>query len=264
MSLSDYRQARGLSIVEVAQRVGITRDAAHQLDRNTASWRALTVEQLVTLAGLYGVDSTELLDRMTSRKRFQERYAHDGVVLEAALSDGEERSRDDIARVLGWTLDRTEAAFAALADALRGRGQIITRPAPETYRLIARPGLLRADQRARLNDAHRSETGPDAATADVIRVLADMPNHRAARNLFTRPGEQAAIAELLQNRSLEELDDAIALSPEIAFSIYRRRHPPSHLDSWAASVSRRDAGVSYSGDGRTGCDSRMRQGRDTG
>ncbi len=86
MLLSDYRQARGLSTAQVAERVGISRSAAAQLDRGDGAWRALTFEQLTSLAATYGVDLGDLVHRLTSRRPGQPFASNDATKLEAALS----------------------------------------------------------------------------------------------------------------------------------------------------------------------------------
>lgn len=230
MSLSAYRQARGLSLAQVAERAGITRDVAAGLERNTACCKALSVGQLITLAELYGVDPIDVLKRITTAPRDRQGPAIDPARLEAALSDGREHHREDLAETFDWTLQRTEAAFDQLSGRLRDRGLALTRPRPETYRLIGRPELITDRQRSRLNaDRTGAADSPTAAQANVIRHLADTPNHRAARERFTSAEQQAAVSELLADGLLVELDDAIALTDETAFSIYRRRKPPAFI-----------------------------------
>jgi len=230
MLLSEYRQARGLSTAQVAERVGISRNAAAQLDRHDGAWRALTFEQLISLAATYGVDLDDLIHRLTSRRPGYPLSSDDATKLEAALSHAGQVRRDDIAIALGWTLERTEAAFSALADELRTRGQALARPGPENYRLITRPDILNIDQIQKLTAARLSKgAGPTLAQANVIRVLADQPGNRGSRALFTDPDEHQAITELLAAGTLGEWEDTLAISSDAAFSLYERYRPSSIL-----------------------------------
>lgn len=139
MPLSDYRQARGLSTAQIAERVGISRNAASELERTESAWRSLTFEQLSGLAATYGIVLGDLIDHLTSPRPGRPLRSDDATKLEAALSHAGELRRDDIAITFDWTLELTEAAFSSLVAALRGRGQALARPSPETYRLITRP-----------------------------------------------------------------------------------------------------------------------------
>jgi len=95
MHLSEYRQARGLSTAQVAERVGISRNAAAQLDRHDGAWRALNFEQLTSLAATYGVDLDDLIHRLTSRRPGHPLSSDDATKLEAALSHAGQVRRDE-------------------------------------------------------------------------------------------------------------------------------------------------------------------------
>lgn len=236
MSLGEYRQARGLSIAQVAERVGISRHAADLLDRSDLAWRSLTFDQLTSLAASYGIHLDDLIDRLTVHRPLLP--SDDATKLEAALSYAGELRRDDIATIFGWTLERTEAAFSALVDALRGRGQALARPSPESYRLITRPDILGYDQPSRLIEAcGTNQAGPTVAEANVIRMLADMPRQRGCRELFCDPDEQAAVNRLLAAGTLAEWDDTLALAADVAFSIYERAEPSAFLSAMTQAVS---------------------------
>jgi len=236
MLLSEYRLARGLSTAQVAERVGISRNAAAQLDRHDGAWRALNFEQLTSLAATYGVDLGDLIHRLTSRRPGYPLSSDDATKLEAALSHAGQVRRDDIAIALGWTLERTEAAFSTLADKLRTRGQALARPGPETYRLITRPDILNVDQIQKLTGARLSKgAGPTLAQANVVRVLADQPGNRGSRALFTDPDEHQAITELLAAGTLGEWEDTLAISADAAFSLYERYRPSSILTAMSQS-----------------------------
>lgn len=227
--LASFRQARGLSALQVAEHVGITHQAAGQLDMGTGAWRSLTYEQLTELAHAYGIALPDLLDALQPPN--QSGCASDAAKLEAALSRaGRGLHRDDIAISWDWSLQRTEAAADALGDALRGRGLALARPQPGVYVLIARPEILSRHEQQRLHTAIRAaELQLSVAQAQVLRSLLDQPTQHGSRDLFSDPAEREAVAELLAADLLWEWDDAICVSDEAAFSLFLRRSPPDRL-----------------------------------
>lgn len=230
--LTGYRQARGLSALQIAEHVGITCQAAGHLDSSPSAWRALTYDQLTELAHAYGISLTDLLDTLDRPRRDAAGgLPDDAAKLEAALSKANgPLHRDDIAISWGWTLQRTEAAADSLVCALRARGQALGRPQAGVYQLITRPEILSRHEHQRLQDAIRAAPLQlTAMQASVLRALLDQPHHQGSHELFTDPAEHQAVAELLAADVLWEWDDAIFIRDEVAFSLFLRRSPPDSL-----------------------------------
>lgn len=236
LQLQAYRLGRGLSLGDVAERSGLSHNAITNLETpGTAALRALTFDQLQGVAAIYGIALTDLLDWLRSEPTGAKRRPgpHDAARLEAALAEADEPlDRECLAIGLEWTLERTQAALDALADALRGRGQAIARNGAGHHRLISRPGVLSHDERRRLRSApghvDRNLSVPEAS---VLRVLLDQPNQRGTHAMFTDPKEQDAVAALLRAETLVEYGDTLAIHDDVAFSLLHRYRPPRSVVS---------------------------------
>lgn len=239
--LSFYRVGKGLSPGAVAASIGLTHNAIERLENGTRAWRALTYDQLIALAAIYGIALSDLLDRLADKPdAHHPATPADAAKVEAVMVDAREGiDRDDIAIAFGWTLERTQAAIDALIDTLRDRGQSVAQLAAGRYRLMARPGLIDYDEQTRLQAARGRTTltlGPTEAT--VLRVLLDHANHSGSCELFDDPAERVAVGTLIKAGMVFEWGDSLCVSSQVAFSLYEHPLPPER-EHWTAHHRRR-------------------------
>lgn len=231
LQLLAYRLGRGLSPRDVAERSGLSHNAIANLENEgSTALRALTFDQLSTIAAIYGIALTDLLDALRSELDGGQARpeAEDAAKVQAALADaGEAIDRDGLAIGLQWTLDRTQDALDTLIKALRGSGQSIVRTKEGRHRLIARPDVLTNDERERLRAASgRTDRNLTVPEATVLRVLLDQPNESGTRAMFSDPDQQEAISALLRAGTLMESQDGFHIHDDVAFSLLRRYRPP--------------------------------------
>jgi transcriptional regulator with XRE-family HTH domain len=120
--LARERIRSGLSRRALAGRAGVSYTLVRRLETSDETDYSVSLRLVNTLARCLGVDGGDLL--RTPGGGDDNRPASDDVKVEAILvAAGRMVCRDDIARGLDWTLERTMGALKTLGERLEGTGQ---------------------------------------------------------------------------------------------------------------------------------------------
>jgi hypothetical protein len=125
----------------------------------------LTVDELRRLANLLGVDSPQLFSNPVPGGP----PAEDDVLIEAALGQAKKGTKaEDLARGLGWTLQRTRLALRRLEKRLRGTGARLQLQSGK-YRLVPAVGVLSPEERRGVEAASVARAGLSVSATGVLR-----------------------------------------------------------------------------------------------
>lgn len=178
----------GMSRRALARRLAVSMTVVRRLEEGTGD-HSISLRLLVNLAERLGCRLTDLFIETTEPSPVLS--TADDVKVEAILVDaGQAVFRDDIARGLGWDIDRTVAAITHLDARLRGTGQQLHSYRVGWWRIIATPSALAKTERVGATRARLSDGGMIVAQARaVVAVLRHSESH-------TRPDRRAAVKAL--------------------------------------------------------------------
>jgi transcriptional regulator with XRE-family HTH domain len=147
----------------------------------------------------------------------------DDILLEAALATTASYvKRDQIARGLGWTLDRVTAALRTLQLRLGHTGQRIASQHGK-IKLVAATGVLSDTQERDIEAAHMHERGLTLALAQVLRQAVDGridPRWQRAANA----NQLLAQGSLLKLGFAETRDGRLEPTADVLSDLPRHRH----------------------------------------
>jgi transcriptional regulator with XRE-family HTH domain len=162
----------------------------------------------------------------------------DDVVVEAALTElGRYIPVEELARALGWTLERANAALHDLEERLRTTGQMLKKRR-FSYSLGPRQAVITEEQHANLQRAAIKRWGLHLGPARVLRDALDgLVDGESERN--APAWKTPALGTLLKNRLVRMDDQTAVVIDDVCFSLdiaSGRRAPPG---GGATSAARR-------------------------
>lgn len=212
----ERRNQLGLPRLVLARRLGINPLTMRRIEEGQAHGeRSLRfVEQL---AEQLGVDTISLL--LTDDEADPRPPAQDDVKLEAALASLPGMvHRDEIAGALGWDLERTNAAIAALKARLEPTGVRLQPGSWGRYDLRAREDVLSQQERQALARARAATNGLTLRTARVLREAIDgQLDSDWERSAAT--ADRIAKAELLKQGLVHQAGQLTVPTEELTFSL---------------------------------------------
>lgn len=163
------------------------------------------------------------IDEMLASPAYDHDHLGDDVRVEAVLGVAGSLSRDDVAHVFGWKLDRAERALAGLEARLRPTGTRLLHAGPNAYRLgPALSVLSRHDQqRARRRESYRAKLEPDDAA-----VLRSITRGWVDKRHWDDPTVRVIVDRLTDAGLISDAGDHFSVPAEVAFSL--RLHEPTH------------------------------------
>jgi DNA-binding Xre family transcriptional regulator len=212
--IEERRVAAGLTISELAQRVGLPVEALSCLHESGERER-ITLGTLLALCHVLHLEPTELLDPYASDAT----DVADARKVHAAIAESPSGlTAEEIATALGWTLPHVRAALAAAAAELRSTGLRLRRG--QFDRLTVGPDLsaLTADERSRCRQAHPTAQGHHRA---MVKALYCIAAGYGRTEFFVRcPERDGNLVELLVGLGLTvENGRCLDLSDDVVFSL---------------------------------------------
>ena len=165
-TFSRLRVREGLSRKALGQSAGVSETVIHGIERGR-NHASVTLDMLRHLADALGTTVSELTRTSYSKVA----PAPDDAALEAALAALNRPIRaHDVALALGWSLQQTRVAAAALGERLTGTGQSLIHTEWDQLRLTP-ADVLTDEQRLRLVQSSPKARGLTRRTAAVLAAL---------------------------------------------------------------------------------------------
>jgi transcriptional regulator with XRE-family HTH domain len=175
----------------------------------------LTLRHLVRIARALGVDPAALL---TPDPAVKPEPRPDDVMLEAALAGINRYTHPhDLARGLGWTLDRTTAALEQLRLRLETTGQRLANQNGRV-KIVPAAGLLTDSQEHDLANASTNERGLTISLAQMLRQAIE-DNGSGGRTRKPNANELLAQGALLNLGMIEFNDGRLVATRDVAYGV---------------------------------------------
>jgi transcriptional regulator with XRE-family HTH domain len=225
--LQERRLALGLSLAQMANRIGISSPSLALLERG----RGHGDTTLATACRIARELNTTLAS-LVEQEDPPQPPADDDRRVEAAIHEaGRQLWLADLCQALDMCRPRVQAALGTLERRLEGTGTFLRRSGA-AYSFGPRDGILSTADREGLARVRRSRSEIDIGEARMLRraMLGQLDDAYLHRKLGG-PG-RAAIGALLTHRLLESGPDVqLTLSDAVAFSLGERTRPPAPLQS---------------------------------
>ena len=208
------RNELGLSLRDVAARVGVSDRSISNLENEITGHRRMTLDLICKLADVLSIP---LRDFFTSDTDIGSDPQPDDVRLECALLIARNVvTRAHIAVVFGWTLEYTEAVADQLEARLQRTGCRLSRVTG--YRLVPATSVLTRQQTYKAGQAGTRKRGPSVDMARMLRELIEYGDH--AGSLQRSGGYQRVVVGRLINCGFV-LDGSRAkrVSGDVLFSV---------------------------------------------
>ncbi len=158
--IEERRVAAGLTLQQLADRVGITRGFL----RSSIHDDGVSIGVAVRLSETLDIPLAELL----SDEPVEPIQVSDEVRAAAALADKPSLTRAQLAGLFGWTLTQASAALRRVERRLQGTGLRLRRCGPQTFRIEADLRVLNQEERFRLRHLGIEDQGLPAHVAAVL------------------------------------------------------------------------------------------------
>lgn len=218
------RQELGLSQRALGKRLGVSLTVIRDLELGRGQ-SGYGMSLLGRLADVLGRDIRTLLapqgDETDSETACATVAGSDSAVLAAALmSAGRPLSRTGVAKALGWTLDRTHAAFTALRGDLAGTGlRLQTVGGCNLWAVRPADELLSERQRGGLAGAVNVAWGLKLDEARLLHRIATSRLERSEWDRRATNNDRVSLATLRKRGLITTAGEYYALTPPVAYSL---------------------------------------------
>jgi transcriptional regulator with XRE-family HTH domain len=202
--ITERRIAAGLTIRQLAERLGIDAWTLEQLERGIGrGGERVSVAELTRICAALDLDPAQVIG-MPVTGSAAPAAADDRKVEAALIEHGAVVTRDDLAAALGWPLARLERALLALERRLKPTGLRLRRAGWNSYTLGPNLDVLTGEERRRLNRIHAGRAGLTDSVAFIL--LAVVTGYRTEDWLLRLPPDDRRGIELLARQELIERD----------------------------------------------------------
>lgn len=240
--IAERRKALNMSMRALNHAAAVGHRAIHAEDPGAHTHASMTLGELSRVAAVLGLKSADLLTAPDHAAEHEP--AEDAAILVAALMDEVQInlvSSDDIARALGWSLERVQDAVCDAAARLPAIGLDIHVGAKGGLRVHVAHGVLTDDAQQRLARAKtvRRHLHPNAA-----RMLREIACGRGnARGIMVPGNPQRVVLQGLRKRGLiQDTPSRIELTAAAAYSLMLTDEPPTKQPALPPPVSQPPTG----------------------
>lgn len=227
--LIDRRRTElNMSVHALNQAAALSHRVNHAGPPGRKAHAAMTLTELSRLAATLGVPPAALLalpDQPTPGPP-----ADDVATLVAALMDEAQVTlthSDDVARTLGWSLERLEAAARQAAEHLPALGLHLHHNPHGGLAVRARHGVLSAAEQQQLARAKTSRADLRADHAQMLRDIAHGKIHSAQWKRTLGLRAWVPQAGLLKRGLIEDTPTGMQLTATVAYSLMLTDEPPA-------------------------------------
>jgi transcriptional regulator with XRE-family HTH domain len=230
--IAELRRLAGLSQRALARLLVVAPMTIHRIE-NGGGHGDLSMRFVDKLAAAIGVDIATLLPAAEEVEP-----KADDVVVEAALHElGRYIPVEELARALGWTLDRTDAALIDLNDRLRTTG-LMLKKRRFFYSIGPRQAVVTEEQHANLQRAAINRWGLHLGPARVLRDALDgLTDGESERN--APAWRTLALGTLLKNRLARMEGQTAVVVDDVRFSLDIASGRRAPVSGGATSATRR-------------------------
>lgn len=210
--IAEFRRLAGLSQRALARLLLVAPMTIHRIE-NGGGHGDLSLRFVDKLATAIGVDIATLLPAPEEPEP-----KPDDVVVEAALAElGRYVPIEELARALGWTLERADAALRNLQERLRITGQMVKKRRFD-YSIGPRPAVVTEGQHVNLQRSAISRWGLLLGPARVLRDALDgFVDGEWERN--APAWKTLALGTLLKNRLVRMDGQTAVVVDDVRFSL---------------------------------------------
>ncbi len=208
------RNELGLSLRDVAARVGVSDRSISNLEKEITGHRRMTLDLVCKLADVLSIS---LRDLFTSDTDVANDPQPDDVRLECALLIARNKvTRRHIATVFGWTLDYTESVADQLEARLQRTGCRLTRVGG--YRLVPATSVLTRPETIKAGQAGTRKRGP---SVDMARMLRDLIVYGDQAGSLQRSGryQRVVVGRLINCGFVLDASRAKRVAGDVLFSV---------------------------------------------